>query len=38
MERAIIMPPLKEGEAGIVWILVEVGRWKISTFLRSAVS
>lgn len=31
-EMAIIIPPLKEGLGGRVWILVEVGRWNISTW------
>jgi hypothetical protein len=30
-ERAIIIPPLKVGEAGMVWILLLEGRWKMST-------
>ncbi len=28
------MPPLKVGEAGMVWILLLEGRWKISTWWR----
>jgi hypothetical protein len=26
------MPPLKVGEAGMVWILLLEGRWKMSTW------
>jgi hypothetical protein len=28
----MIIPPLKVGEAGMVWILLLEGRWKMSTF------
>jgi hypothetical protein len=28
----MIMPPLKVGEAGMVWILLLEGRWKMSTW------
>jgi hypothetical protein len=28
----MIMPPLKAGEAGMVWILLLEGRWKMSTW------
>ena len=31
MERDMIIPPLREGGLGIVWILWEEGRWKMST-------
>ncbi len=32
METAIIIPPFREVGFGTVWILLEEGRWKMSTW------